>query len=1751
MAVGTGLSGDYYNNADFTAPVTSRVDGSVDFDWGSGSPFVTVGADTFSVRWYGQVEPEFSEEYTFYVTADDGFRLWVDDRAVAARTFASPQQPTLKARVRLDAGRRANIRLEFVENTGTAKVVLEWSSPSRAREVVPQSRLYPGWVDRAGGSILKEHWSGIGGTSLSDLTSLADYPDRPNGREPLTSFECLATNWADGYGTRVTGFIVPPASGEYAFAVAGDDLAQLFLSTDETTNNLQAIASVAAATGFRQWDAATNQVSGPRAMVQGQLYCVELLHRDISGPDHWSVGWRGPGETNFSVIPGSALLQMGLDRGTPTQNDLLNTLAQGHPRLFATAERFERLRQQVANNPSGKPATWFRSLTNSARILLTNAPVAYVPDERDTILETARTVIDRISKLALTYRITGDTNYAERAWAEVYHISTNFPNWNPSHFLDVAEMTHAHAIAYDWLYDYWTASRRTLLRTNIVNRGLNEGLADYTGNASWTQPGANNWNAVCNGGMTLGALAVGADDEAKAEDVLNRAIASVRTPISRVTTDNGAWYEGPGYWKYTFDYATFMYSGLEGCLGSDFGISSARGMNEVGHFPIQASGPFLKSFNFADAGDSSTRVSSVGMWYFARRFNHPLYAWWEHTYAGAAPLGALWWHSTGAPPASAGSPVDIYFRGATGTTSFKTTEVVAMRSDWGGSNATFIAIKGGEMGASHGNLDAGTFVLDALGKRWAYELGGDNYALPGYFSSTPSSGTDRWDYYRCRAEGQNTLVIGATNGPDMRIGQVAPVVLFQGEPSGDGSKTILDLTPAYHGVSRVWRGYQLLGDRNEVLIQDEIVSTSAKPAWWFMHVRTNGTQISIDASGLTATITQGSARLWLRSLAEGTFYLTNSTPLATSPNPAGQNFNTNYLKLAMHLASVTNSTLAVWMVPLQAGEDPPVASPPVTPLGAWAAATNTPPQAADAGAAVAEDSFVDIDLRALASDADTPVDQMRFEVTGASNGAVTLLADGHTARFTPAADYAGPASFQYSVADANPDPRVVLAYDFDPPESADTNSVPDVSNSGRDGALETAGAGVFAITNDSPSALGGQGARCLELAEVQTNAVARLACLLPATDLNLNSEDWTVTGWFKRRDRQTDDFIFYAGNSDGFGGANELQLFGAAGSDTVQLRHYYANNSYNGPPGIAVATNTWAHFAAARAGTNLSFYVGGNLIGAVMDTNFNLPQTTVCFGGNGVTNAAYTARWFDGRLDDLAIFRGALATNEIARLASGMTVRHFGGATNGGTVGVTVLPVNDTAVASGASTSMVAGTTLDIDLAALAGDIETGDADLFFSVGDAAHGAVSLLADGRTARFTPAPGYHGPASFQFTARDERLLLHLAFEPPDDTADGTATDGTGLGHDASIIRLGAGDLIFTNVVPAALSSESAYSARLVPNGGGACLRATVATNRYNLSDGDWTASLWFRRDATTSDDFLIYVGNENGFSDVDALQLYCPTNGTRLALAHWNGVTNQDVNIGTPSGSVTNGAWHHTALTFTRTDSNSGTMRLYLNGALAGATNVMLALNQSRPIAFGGHNHASANPERLLDGYVDDIALFAGDLGPGGVATLASRSVAAAHGPSASATVRIEVIAPFAAWQQAHFGNGWTNPAVAGASANPDWDALLNLVEYGTGGDPMARGMSAAPRLGQEAGHLTLAFTRDPSAADATLTVQAGDDLVGWTDIARSSGGAPFVALVPGVEILEVASGPLRDVAVRDAEPLSNHPRRFLRLVVGH
>ena len=144
---GGGLTGDYYSNHYSTnafsgSPTLTRIDSTVNFDWVNGSPDPSISVDQFTVRWTGDVQPLFSETYTFYTRTDDGVRLWISNRSMVDKWV--DQSPTeWSGSTALAAGQRYTIRMEYYENGGGAVAQLSWSSPSTSKQIIPSSQLYP------------------------------------------------------------------------------------------------------------------------------------------------------------------------------------------------------------------------------------------------------------------------------------------------------------------------------------------------------------------------------------------------------------------------------------------------------------------------------------------------------------------------------------------------------------------------------------------------------------------------------------------------------------------------------------------------------------------------------------------------------------------------------------------------------------------------------------------------------------------------------------------------------------------------------------------------------------------------------------------------------------------------------------------------------------------------------------------------------------------------------------------------------------------------------------------------------------------------------------------------------------------------------------------------------------------------------------------------------------------------------------------------------------------------------------------------------------------------------------------------------------------------------------------------------------------------------------------------------------------------------------------------------------------------
>jgi photosystem II stability/assembly factor-like uncharacterized protein len=145
---GTGLKGDYFNNTDLSgSPAYTRTDATINFDWDY-IPAPGVNYDSFSVRWTGKVEAPVTGNYTFSMDINDGARLWVNGQLLIdywnyGRWDNYPAVSKDGTPITLTGGQQYDIKIEFYENDYGATAKLYWTYPGQAKQIIPQSYLYP------------------------------------------------------------------------------------------------------------------------------------------------------------------------------------------------------------------------------------------------------------------------------------------------------------------------------------------------------------------------------------------------------------------------------------------------------------------------------------------------------------------------------------------------------------------------------------------------------------------------------------------------------------------------------------------------------------------------------------------------------------------------------------------------------------------------------------------------------------------------------------------------------------------------------------------------------------------------------------------------------------------------------------------------------------------------------------------------------------------------------------------------------------------------------------------------------------------------------------------------------------------------------------------------------------------------------------------------------------------------------------------------------------------------------------------------------------------------------------------------------------------------------------------------------------------------------------------------------------------------------------------------------------------------
>jgi hypothetical protein len=500
------------------------------------------------------------------------------------------------------------------------------------------------------------------------------------------------------------------------------------------------------------------------------------------------------------------------------------------------------------------------------------------------------------------YRLTSREPYLRRAVAEL-RAAAGFKDWNPAHFTETAQLTYAFALGYDWLYTALSPEDRSWMRAAIYAKGLVPGLAVYQHEGGWPK---DHYNATitCNAGMAIGALAIAGEANEtdstitdKCRAILRYALDSVPRGIASYGVE-GSWPEGPEYWNEVSMYSCLLFSSLLTALGNDYGLSSSHGVDRAGRFRIHINGPSNKVFNFGDSADDAGLAPE--MFWYARRFANPVYAWAEQKSLDHSTHSSAWdlvWlpRETKSPQQPPVWPLDALFRAV---------DVACMRGSWEDPAALYIATKGGDNKTQHAHLDLGSFVLDAGGVRWAADLGPDDYDLPGYFGRT------RWSYYRTRTEAHNTILIDGEN-QDTR----AEARITRQDISADFTSISIDLSRTYPGKLKQWTRRIGMAQRQAVLIQDSLHSDQPVEAIWGMM-----TDAEITLSGQTALLRKNGWNLAaeIRTPRRAVF------DVAPVHSPAGQAQNNGYRKLIVRLGDkVTDLDLSIQLSPFKDGQPRP------------------------------------------------------------------------------------------------------------------------------------------------------------------------------------------------------------------------------------------------------------------------------------------------------------------------------------------------------------------------------------------------------------------------------------------------------------------------------------------------------------------------------------------------------------------------------------------------------------------------------------------------------------------------------------------------------------------------------------------------------------------------------------------------------------------------------------------------------------
>lgn len=551
-----------------------------------------------------------------------------------------------------------------------------------------------------------------------------------------------------------------------------------------------------------------------------------------------------------------------------------------HPRLYFPAGAEAPLKQRIK---SDKLAGQLHdaSMKRADRILTEESVVYEIPDGL-RLLKQSRNAINRILHTAYAWRMTGEQKYFDRCVKEL-DTACALPDWNPKHFLDVGEMATAVAIGYDWLYPKLTTEQRKRYEEALATKAIDP--VKTNAKAWWIKP-TNNWTQVCNAGLMIAADAL----RDVRPDLAGPTLESTRKLIKECEIfykPDGAYPEGPSYWHYGTSYHVLAMALEE----RDAPRKLDPIWQKTGRFLIHATGPCGMTFNFADAPPGQAETSPAQTW-LATRTGDALaisstrelltrrYSEKKTPNDRFLPLTLLWLPQEKKAPQP---ELQAVFHGEQ--------ELAFFRTSWD-KDALWLGIKGGTAAASHGQMDAGSFVLDWAGSRWIHDLGPDDYNLPAYF------GNKRFTYFRMQNLSHNTIAIGDA----LQNAKAEPCTMTDLGTQGSSATTTIDLTHAYlDQCTKATRSVTFDKSKRSIQLTDRVTSPKGNVSWRAV------TDAKISISGNVATLEKDDHKLVFTSADKSLTWKTNAaTPPTDKEKP-----NTGFQILSLEAPKAAETTLQI------------------------------------------------------------------------------------------------------------------------------------------------------------------------------------------------------------------------------------------------------------------------------------------------------------------------------------------------------------------------------------------------------------------------------------------------------------------------------------------------------------------------------------------------------------------------------------------------------------------------------------------------------------------------------------------------------------------------------------------------------------------------------------------------------------------------------------------------------------------------